>query len=165
MVVQREGYSLPVTDFYKSVSLTSTSNTPHLPTRKTNKAMSSPTSAPYSTDPLFAVSKGATPKQPRVCCLHIHLGKDTQRWHFLSAHCHKPGDLSATTRPAVNWAHFMEPAGDYLQLSAPQCLCTSLKNVCQQLCFFQYSESDSIMGCSLPESSTSHFTMTYGVQQ
>ena len=90
---------------------------------KTNKPKSSPTKAPHLTDPLFASKKGATPEQPGVCCLHIHLGKDTQRWHSLSAHCYKPGDLSATTRPAVNWAHFMEPAGDYLQLSAPQCLC------------------------------------------
>lgn len=52
---------------------------------------------------------------------------DTQRWHPLSARCYKPGNLSATTRPAVNWARFMEPAGDYLQLSAHRCLCTILK--------------------------------------
>lgn len=39
---------------------------------------------------------------PAVCRLSIHLGKDTQRWHFLSAQGYKPGDLSATTRPAVN---------------------------------------------------------------
>lgn len=125
--------------------------------------MSCPTQAPNSVDLLFAVSVGGggTPKQPRVCCRYIHLGKDTQWWHVLSAQCHKPGDLSATTRPAVNWAHFMEPAGDYLQLSAP-CLCTSLKKWMSTTMFFQYSGSDSIMGCGLLESCTSHFTVTYG---
>lgn len=73
------------------------------------------------------MSEGATPMQPWVCCLHIHLGKDTQRWHSLSTQCYKPGDLSATTRHAVNWVCFMEPVGDYLKLSAAQCLCTMLK--------------------------------------
>ena len=67
------------------------------------------------------LEQGATPKQSGDCCLHIHLGRDTERWHSLSALCYKPGDLSATTRPAVNWARFMEPATDYLQLSASQC--------------------------------------------
>lgn len=81
--------------------------------------------APDSTDPLFAVSKWATPKLPRVCGLPIHLGKDTQHRHSLSAHCYKPGDLSATTRPAVSWTLFMEPAGDYRlpPTHAPRCLC------------------------------------------
>lgn len=58
----------------------------------------------------------------------------------------------------------MEPAGDYLQLSAPQCLCTMLKIYLNNYVFSasQYSESDSIMECSLPGLCTSHFNMTYG---
>lgn len=82
---------------------------------------------PNSRNHLFAKKQGVTPKQPRVCRLHIHLGEDTHCWQSLSAQYYNPGDLSATTRPAVNWVYFMKPAGDYLQPKAPWCLCTMLK--------------------------------------
>lgn len=94
--------------------------------------------------PLFAVSEAATPLQLRVCRLSIHLGKDTQRWHFLSAQGYKPGDLSATTRPAVNWAHFMEAAGDYLQLCFPPRLRGLLEKFISTTVFFQRLDQASL---------------------
>lgn len=91
----------PFHRLYKPVTLKPASNTLHLLTLK-NKQSQVQLGLRRSADPLFALSEAATPKQPRVCRLYIHLGKDTQRWHFLSAQRYKPGDLSATTRPAVN---------------------------------------------------------------
>lgn len=44
----------------------------HLPKRKTNKGMSRPNLAPYSNDLLFAISEGATPRQPEFSvCISI----------------------------------------------------------------------------------------------
>lgn len=126
-VVHRGGWLIPSKHLSQ---ISQTSNIQHLTSAKEeNKQGQCQVQLRHRTPLIHCLlwAREPRPNSPRVCCLHIHLGKDTQRWHSLSAHCYKPGDLSATTRPAVNWARFMEPAGDYLQLGAPRCLCAAFK--------------------------------------
>lgn len=106
-------------------------------------------------------AKQPRPCSPRVCRLSIHLGKDTQRWHFLSAQGYKPGDLSATTRPAVNWAHFMEAAGDYLQLCFPPRLQGLLEKFISTTVFFQRQNQASLRAAVSLNKARLPATLTY----